>query len=126
MHVTKYRNREGWTPADVLRLCHATPCDAAHGLVFKFVAKGYPAVAELAAEQAANPTVAAVWRFLTAAHAAQQLLFASQANLQLEARILRCGSGALHHRVDRRNANGEVRVPNALWRAKKAAQRGVR
>ena len=63
---------------------------------------------------------------LDGAEATQQLLVAAEANLHLEARLLRCGGGALHHGVDRRDTDREVRVPDGLWRAKEAAQRGVR
>lgn len=41
---TKYRNREGWTHTDVLRLTHAKPSSAEHNLVFRYLTKGWAAV----------------------------------------------------------------------------------
>lgn len=38
--VTKYRNREGWTHRDVLRLAHCKPTTAAHQLVLQYAVKG--------------------------------------------------------------------------------------
>lgn len=38
--VTKYRQREGWTHADVLRLAHVKPRSTAHQLVLHYAAKG--------------------------------------------------------------------------------------
>lgn len=43
--VTKYKNRNGWTHADVLRLAHVKPRDGEEGYVkdclFKYITKGY-------------------------------------------------------------------------------------
>ncbi len=39
-HVTKYRNRNGWTHKDVLRLCHVTPQNEGVSCVVKHVIKG--------------------------------------------------------------------------------------
>lgn len=39
MAVTKYRNREGWTHRDVLRLCHAKPPTKAHDAIYRYVTK---------------------------------------------------------------------------------------
>jgi 60 kDa SS-A/Ro ribonucleoprotein len=42
--VTKYRQRDGWSHCDVLRLCHASPAgDAARQLLFRYVTKGLAA-----------------------------------------------------------------------------------
>jgi 60 kDa SS-A/Ro ribonucleoprotein len=38
--VTKYRNREGWTHRDVLRMCHAKPRTAEQQDVFAWVVRG--------------------------------------------------------------------------------------
>jgi 60 kDa SS-A/Ro ribonucleoprotein len=38
--LVKYRNREGYTHADVLRLCHAKTSDEVRNAVFKWVTKG--------------------------------------------------------------------------------------
>ena len=39
--LTKYKNREGWTHTDVLRLCHAKNPDSTHDQIYKYVTKGY-------------------------------------------------------------------------------------
>jgi len=39
--VTKYKNRNGWTHTDVLRLCHPHPESDEQRLVFKYIAKGW-------------------------------------------------------------------------------------
>jgi len=41
---TKYRNREGWTHKDVLRLTHAKPTSPAHNVLFRYLTKGWEAV----------------------------------------------------------------------------------
>jgi 60 kDa SS-A/Ro ribonucleoprotein len=45
-HVTKYKQRDGWSHRDLLRLAHVKPVDNEHNLVYKFVAKGELAFAE--------------------------------------------------------------------------------
>eukprot|EP00794_Sanderia_malayensis_P016073 gene16073-17696_t len=45
--VTKYKQRDGWSHHDLLRLCHAKPQDSKpHQAVFKFIAKGYDKMME--------------------------------------------------------------------------------
>lgn len=39
-HITKYKQRDGWSNRDMLRLAHVKPVDNEHGLVYKFVTKG--------------------------------------------------------------------------------------
>ncbi len=39
-HVTKYRNRNGWTHKDVLRLCHVKPENDVIGAVVRYIVKG--------------------------------------------------------------------------------------
>ena len=56
------------------------------------------------------------------AHAAQQLLFAAEANFELQARVLRCGGGSLHHCANWRNADGEICMGNGFWCTKKSAE----
>jgi 60 kDa SS-A/Ro ribonucleoprotein len=46
---TKYKNREGWTHTDVLRLCHAKPTSDAHNMLFKYITKGWDTVQQEAA-----------------------------------------------------------------------------
>ena len=38
--VTKYQQRNGWSHLDALRLCHATPVDRGHAVVFAYIVKG--------------------------------------------------------------------------------------
>ena len=71
MLVTKYQTREGWAHKDVLRLCHAVPATPAQALVFRYVAKGWRAVAEAPAADAADAGVLAVHAFLGAVEAAK-------------------------------------------------------
>lgn len=39
-HVTKYKQRNGWSNRDVLRLCHAKAPNNDHNLIYRFVTKG--------------------------------------------------------------------------------------
>ena len=39
--VTKYRKRNDWTHADVLRLCHAKPTHALYNALFAYITHGY-------------------------------------------------------------------------------------
>jgi 60 kDa SS-A/Ro ribonucleoprotein len=52
--VTKYRNREGWTHLDVLRLAHVKPGSPGTAAVLKYAAKGFDAaqLAEVAGDDA--------------------------------------------------------------------------
>ena len=40
MLVTKYKNREGWTHLDILRLSHVKPTTPSQNLLLKYIAKG--------------------------------------------------------------------------------------
>jgi len=53
--VTKYKQRQGWSHIDALRLCHATPVSEAHALIFKFIVKGLDAAKALGAVAATEP-----------------------------------------------------------------------
>ena len=53
--VTKFQNRGGWSHLDALRLCHATPASPGHSVVFRYLAKGLDAAAEVAASGTATP-----------------------------------------------------------------------
>ena len=44
--VTKYKNRNGWTHTDVLRLAHPCAKDSLHDFLFAYVVKGYQAFQE--------------------------------------------------------------------------------
>jgi 60 kDa SS-A/Ro ribonucleoprotein len=39
-HITKYKQRDGWSNRDLLRLSHAKPVSTEHNLVYKFITKG--------------------------------------------------------------------------------------
>ena len=39
-HITKYRNRNGYTHRDVLRLCHIKPLTKEHENIFSYICKG--------------------------------------------------------------------------------------
>ena len=41
--VTKYKNRNKWTNADVLRLCHVKKPNTTHDQIYKYVTKGFTA-----------------------------------------------------------------------------------
>ncbi|KAI8848772.1 trove domain-containing protein [Chytridium lagenaria] len=43
--VTKYKNRNGWTHADVMRLAHVQPASVAHDHVFRFITHGFSSIA---------------------------------------------------------------------------------
>ena len=55
--VTKYQKRHGWSHLDALRLCHAAPSTAAHGVIFRYLAKGLEAARSV--EEATTPPKAA-------------------------------------------------------------------
>lgn len=63
--VTKYRNREGWTHRDVLRLAHVKPATPGQAAVFSYAVKGWDAAA--AAELAGGDANAAAAVALLAA-----------------------------------------------------------
>ena len=72
MQMTKYKNREGWTHQDALRMAHVGPAslkDDGARLAMKFAIKGqeaYAAECEKLTEAPANPeSVAAVVRLIT-------------------------------------------------------------
>ena len=72
MQMTKYKNREGWTHQDVLRMVHVGPAslkDNGARLAMAFAIKGqeaYAAECERLKEAPANPeSVAAVIRLIT-------------------------------------------------------------
>lgn len=45
--VTKYKQRDGWSHADVLRLAHIMPPSKAHDIVFRYAAKGYETLGDI-------------------------------------------------------------------------------
>ena len=54
MLVTKYKQREGWSHQDVLRLAHITPPSKAHDIVFRYAAKGHDTLGSIAEYSAAH------------------------------------------------------------------------
>ena len=51
--ITKYKNREGWTHLDVIRLSHVKADDESHNVLYQYLSKGY-------GKMMAHPTVAAL------------------------------------------------------------------
>jgi 60 kDa SS-A/Ro ribonucleoprotein len=68
--VTKYRNREGWTHLDVLRLAHVKTDSVGTGVVFTYVAKGFN-FAAIRASAGSDPEAGDVARFLAAVEEAK-------------------------------------------------------
>eukprot|EP00045_Choanoeca_perplexa_P006053 m.50621 g.50621 ORF g.50621 m.50621 type:complete len:529 (-) comp13442_c0_seq1:1144-2730(-) len=66
--VTKYKQREGWSHRDVLRLAHPKPKGVAHRLIFCYITKGKEDVAKMLAElsDAEQEECASVVAFLAA------------------------------------------------------------
>lgn len=62
--VTKYKQRNGWSHRDVLRLCHVKPQDPAIQFVLKYVIKGFEAVKEAAACAGVGQDLTAACTFL--------------------------------------------------------------
>lgn len=70
--LVKYRQRDGWTHTDLLRLAHPNPITETHGALYQWVTR--PAEATWAAALAApeNDALAFVWAFEQAQKAADQ------------------------------------------------------
>ena len=62
--VTKYKQRNGWSHRDVLRLCHVKPEDPAIQFVLKYIIKGFEAVKEDAACAGVGQDLTAACTFL--------------------------------------------------------------
>lgn len=52
--LTKYKNREGWTHRDVLRLAHPKPTDDTLSVILRFIMKGFIEAKTLAEDEMAN------------------------------------------------------------------------
>lgn len=52
--LTKYKNREGWTHRDVLRLAHPKPTDDAFKIILRFIMKGFIEAKNLADSEMGN------------------------------------------------------------------------
>ncbi|XP_074655548.1 RNA-binding protein Ro60-like [Tubulanus polymorphus] len=68
MHVTKYKNRNGWTHFDLFRLSHVKTDRAELGAIFRYVVKGLGAAKEqfLKEPAAATPALLEIFKFLQA------------------------------------------------------------
>ncbi|XP_077986822.1 RNA-binding protein RO60-like [Glandiceps talaboti] len=64
--VTKYKQRNGWSHKDLLRLAHIKPANDGIGMIFKYIIKGYDAVKEGYKTDEASEDLAKVFKFLTA------------------------------------------------------------
>ena len=75
MHVTKYRNRNGWTHTDLLRLAHPKPdCDEV-GMIVKYVIKGINVAkdAYIKEESETDVTLMKIFNFLQATENVKKL-----------------------------------------------------
>ena len=70
--ITKYRQREGWSHRDVLRLAHVKPSTPGHAVVFSYAVNGWnaAAIAELVGDDAKAMAASA---FLTAVELAKSV-----------------------------------------------------
>lgn len=61
--VVKYRQREGWTHTDTLRLSHPVPADETHGAIYKWVTKREEATWARDLTPPASDPLAFIWAF---------------------------------------------------------------
>lgn len=68
--ATKYKNRNGYTHADLLRLCHIKPSSSTYSTLFKYLTHGWESVQTSIEEDKGNDFVDVegekVWEFLGA------------------------------------------------------------
>jgi 60 kDa SS-A/Ro ribonucleoprotein len=62
--VTKYKQREGWSHVDVLRLSHVKPSTPAQALLYTYIVKGWEAVAGAVPALDSSVEVQKAWTFL--------------------------------------------------------------
>ena len=74
--VTKYKQRNGWSHRDLLRLGHVKPADDGHQLVFKYLAKGAGILAEF---EATEPEVVAILEQLRTIEAVGKQAYSEEA-----------------------------------------------
>eukprot|EP01092_Planopodium_desertum_P014510 TRINITY_DN7342_c0_g1_i1.p1 TRINITY_DN7342_c0_g1~~TRINITY_DN7342_c0_g1_i1.p1 ORF type:complete len:485 (-),score=74.43 TRINITY_DN7342_c0_g1_i1:81-1475(-) len=68
---TKYKQREGWSHRDVLRLCHVKPQNAGHALAYKYLTRGYESIKDFRAPDGPEGVeVTEVLKLIHAVHAA--------------------------------------------------------
>ncbi|EDO47247.1 predicted protein [Nematostella vectensis] len=63
-HVTKYKQRNGWSHKDMFRLCHIKPTSPSVAFVVKYVVKGLEAVTEQATSSGVSQDIVEVYDFL--------------------------------------------------------------
>ena len=73
MHVTKYKNRNGWTHRDLLRLTHLKPLSPEVGAVVRYVVKGLDLAKQDYLKEDASDKVKKVFTFLDAVETAKGL-----------------------------------------------------
>ncbi len=86
--VVKYRQREGWTHTDTLRLAHPKPVSETQGMIFKWVTRREEAAWARAIQPPADEALAFIWAFervQTAPDAASVIQFIEQYDLPREA-----------------------------------------
>ncbi|XP_074655790.1 RNA-binding protein RO60-like isoform X2 [Tubulanus polymorphus] len=68
LHITKYKNRAGWSHRDVLRLCHVTPETDELNALFRYVTRGLNECESMIREKefSVNPNFEAMMEFLRA------------------------------------------------------------
>ncbi len=71
LHVTKYRNRNGWTHKDILRLCHLKPESDGVGAVVRYVIKGLDVSKTDFLREGVDPHIEATLTFLDAVEKAK-------------------------------------------------------
>lgn len=69
MHITKYRNRCGWTHRDVLRMCHPKPASDCIGALIRYAVKGLSESKTSYLKDDSNELVKKVFAFLDAVEA---------------------------------------------------------
>lgn len=86
--VVKYRQREGWTHTDTLRLAHPKPLNDAQGLIFNWITKPEAAAWSRAVQPPDDEALALIWAFeraQTAPDAATIIQLIAQYDLPREA-----------------------------------------
>jgi 60 kDa SS-A/Ro ribonucleoprotein len=126
--LTKYRQRNGWSHRDVLRLCHAKPLSKAHELLFMYAVKGidetrcrYGQAAE--AEQAAGEAALCgrVLAYLEAVEAAKALNTAVAVDEEVDSAQSRaaetCAALIAKHKLRREHIPSRLLNESTVWEA---------
>ena len=83
--TVKYRQRDGWTHRDALRLSHPKASSEQHQAIFHWVTQGWPSVGEVPHPDAVLRKIWAYERAKTAAHEREIVRLVSEHNLPWEA-----------------------------------------